>query len=134
MASATRSGFRPRWRTLLIWLALLAIVSSVYSYWSDYRDRLDVLARERMAPAAGDWCRVWLLGGQLRGLAETPQANTDGGGDAGLVRGTDRPPEAEGPFLRMNAEWCVLGRGPEATTQWWIPRAQILALECRSPE
>jgi hypothetical protein len=117
----------------LIWLALLAIVSSVYSYWSDYRDRLDALARERMAPAAGDWCRVWLLGGHSQVPPQAPLAVAEGDGAANSVRGTAPPPDVEGPFQRMNAEWIVLGRGPEATTQWWIPRSRILALECRSP-
>ena len=62
MSDAPRRWFRFRIRTLLL-LTLLAVIGlSVYSYWSDYSERVDAAGAGAALAARGAYCTVVLRG------------------------------------------------------------------------
>ena len=111
MADAPRRWYRVRLRTLVLWILLVTIGLSVYSYWSDYSERALRRERELLSPARGVACTALLRG-------------TRGGT-------TDR--SVEGRFVLMNDQWIVLDGLKDGQPQEWIPRENVLLLRVASP-
>jgi hypothetical protein len=109
MATAPRSIFRPRIRTLILMLAAGMIVWSAFSYWSEYSENSARRARELLAPPLGVECIVSL---------DIPESSTIAGR---IVEQSDRwivlqqPPPAEEPNTRGHTTW--------------IPRERILLIQ-----
>jgi hypothetical protein len=106
MADAPRRWYRIRLRTLVVWILLVTIGLSIYSYWSDYSERSLRRERELLSPTRGAACTVV--------LRDAP--------------GRFSSSSIEGLFVLMNDQWIVLDGLEDATPQQWIPRENVLLL------
>jgi hypothetical protein len=111
MADAARRWYRVRLRTLVVWILLVTIGLSVYSYWSDYSERSLRRERELLSPARGAVCTVV--------LRDSP--------------GRFSSSSIEGLFVLMNDQWIVLDGLEDEKPQQWIPRENVLLLEVAPP-
>ena len=109
MADAPRRWYRVRLRTLVVWILLVTIGLSAYSYWSDYSERSMRRERELLSPARGAACSVV--------LRDAP---------GGVTNRT-----VEGLFVLMNDQWIVLDGMKDGQPQQWIPRENVLLLQIR---
>jgi hypothetical protein len=111
MADAARRWYRVRLRTLVVWILLVTIGLSVYSYWSDYSERSLRRERELLSPARGAACTVVLRNAPGRFSSSS----------------------LEGHFVLMNDQWIVLDGLEDEKPQQWIPRENVLLLEVAAP-
>jgi hypothetical protein len=111
MADSARRWYRVRLRTLVLWILLVTIGLSVYSYWSDYSERALRRERELLSPPRGAGCSVIL------------RASPEGASNQSV----------EGFFVLMNDQWIVLDGLREGRPQQWIPRENVLLLQVDVP-
>jgi hypothetical protein len=107
MTESARRWYRVRLRTLVVWILLVTIGLSVYSYWSDYSERSLRRERELLSPARGAACTVV--------LRDAP--------------GRFSSSSIEGLFVMMNEQWIVLDGLEDGEPQHWIPRENAVLLQ-----
>lgn len=121
MATAGKSPFRLRYRTIVLLLALVVILWSGFSYWSEYSDNAARVARERLAPPLGVRCQIVFSGADL-GINNMPPAFGTVNGVENFVLGT---------IIDQSDRWIVLApesAGEKAAERIWIPRERVLLI------
>lgn len=104
-----RPWYRPRVRTILLWVLLAIIASSLYSYWSDAREQAERRERELLSPPRGAMCRIELEP-QISGATATPLT-------------------VSGRFVMLNDRWVVVDGQSEGAPQQWVPRERVVVLK-----
>lgn len=103
MSSSGRLPFRLRYRTIVLLLALVVILWSGFSYWSEYSENAARLARERLAPPVGVPCQI--------------------------VLGIDD--SITGTIVDQSERWIVLApqsSNDKSGSRIWIPRERVLLI------
>lgn len=119
MSTPLRSRFRPRYRTLVLLMAMAVIFWSGFSYWSEYRENAARLARERLAPPLGIHCQILFSGAELGTKNMPPTPATANSAENSI----------SGQIVDQSDRWIVLAPHEEApTTRIWIPRERILLI------
>lgn len=109
MATAPRTRYRPRFRTILLLFAVAMILWSGFSYWAEYSENAARRARERLAPPLGVECVIKL---------DSPNATLE-----------------QGIIIDQSDRWIVFQQADQGESEdepdkkLWIPRERILSIE-----
>ncbi len=121
MSTSVKSPFRLRYRTIVLLLALVVILWSGFSYWSEYSENAARQARERLAPPLGVRCHVVFSGGDL-GIENMPPTHAEVNGTTNSVSGT---------IVDQSERWIVLApqsSNDKSGSRIWIPRERVLLI------
>lgn len=116
-SNGRRSLFRFRIRTILLFLVLVIVAWSAFSYWTEYQEIAERKAREMLAPAHGAQCTAIFRRTELG--VETSRlfsAEVDSVGNS-----------VSGKFVQLNDQWLVL-TSLDTEEEYWIPREHVLLL------
>ncbi|TWU29712.1 hypothetical protein Pla144_04910 [Bythopirellula polymerisocia] len=106
---------------MVLLLALMVILWSGFSYWSEYSDNAARIARERLAPPVGVRCQIVFSGEDL-GIERMPPTPA-------MVNGATN--SVTGKIVDQSERWIVLASestDERSATKIWIPRERVLLI------